>query len=296
MPNTDRPTSAGLLEAPPSADQKPSDPPMATVQAPERQTSEQCPADYRMAKQHASAQQALARHVVERHVVEQQVATSPHGSVSPVDEWAAALWQFSLQHYPKWQTTLLTWQDRDGLPINLVLFLIFAKQHELDISLAAMQQQWCYVQRSQQQLLHPLRQLRRQLPLLPDIQTGGDALKQALLKAELVAEQAEQRALIQIWLEHHMDSPCRAPYLASAQNTTHNTSHNTSHNSTHGTAYDAVHDAAHTITHTTATAIPITSSAQDALHIHLAALAGYSPYAWHQLLLDLDQIPLNRGG
>lgn len=257
---------------------------MATVQAPERQTSEQCTADYRMAKQHASAQQALARHVVEQHV-----ATSPHGSVSPVDEWAAALWQFSLQHYPKWQTTLLTWQDRDGLPINLVLFLIFAKQHELGISLAAIQQLWCYVQRSQQQLLHPLRQLRRQLPLLPDIQTGGDALKQALLKAELVAEQAEQRALIQIWLEHNMGSPCRAPYLASA----HNTSHNTTQNSTHGTAYDAVHDAAHTITHTTA--IPTTSSAQDALHIHLAALAGYSPHAWHQLLLDLDQIPLNRG-
>jgi uncharacterized protein (TIGR02444 family) len=189
-----------------------------------------------------------------------------------VDEWATALWQFSLQHYPKWQTTLLMWQDRDGLPINLLLFLIFAKQHALDISLTTMQQLWDYAQRSQQQLLQPLRQLRRQLPELPNLQTGGVVLKQALLKAELVAEQAEQRALIQCWLEHNTDSPCRTPQF--------------------GNAYGPEHDTADD----TAAAIPSASSAQDALHIHLATLAGYSPHAWHQLLLDLDQVPLNRGG
>ncbi|WP_333608412.1 TIGR02444 family protein [Arsukibacterium sp.] len=109
---------------------------------------------------------------------------------------AEQLWQFSLALYAKVQPLCLQWQDNFGLNVNLLLLLCYLEQHQLSLSSSQLQQLAATLDSFSRDFTKPLRQLRRnssQAPLTPARQ---QQLKQALLKAELVAEQLEQQLLL----------------------------------------------------------------------------------------------------
>lgn len=107
---------------------------------------------------------------------------------------ANSFWQFSLALYPSIKDICLQWQELYGANVNLLLLLLYLQKHQLqcrpgDLKLL------------QQSILAPqhytlaLRQLRKTLPRGLSAEAAAQ-MKQALLQAELCAEQLEQQQLI----------------------------------------------------------------------------------------------------
>jgi len=113
---------------------------------------------------------------------------------------AHPFWAFSLAVYGRdgVAPALLALQDRDGLQVNLLLYSVWAASQPAgrldEATLAAAQAR---VANWQQQMVQPLRELRRQagrgLPCSPPPYSRH--MKQALLAAELEAEHIEQLLL-----------------------------------------------------------------------------------------------------
>ncbi len=107
----------------------------------------------------------------------------------------AQLWQWSLALYPLIKTQCLYWQDEYQANVNLLLLLLYLQRQQQQLN-ALQLQQLCDALQPQQAFTREIRQLRRQLP--PHLTTAEEKqLKQALLQTELVAEQVEQRLLVQ---------------------------------------------------------------------------------------------------
>lgn len=99
---------------------------------------------------------------------------------------AEQLWQFSLTLYPKIKQTCLLWQDNYNANVNLLLFLCYLEQNQQYITAPQLNQLAKSLLTFNTAFTQPIRALRRQAPA---------QLKQALLDAELVAEQIEQQQL-----------------------------------------------------------------------------------------------------
>ncbi|WP_333797080.1 TIGR02444 family protein [Rheinheimera sp.] len=107
---------------------------------------------------------------------------------------AALFWQFSLALYPGIQPLCLQWQDSYGANVNLLLLLLYLQKQQLQCELSDIR----LLQQSlnaEQQFTLALRQLRKSLPAGLNAKAAAQ-MKQALLKAELCAEQLEQEQLI----------------------------------------------------------------------------------------------------
>ncbi|MCT6701268.1 TIGR02444 family protein [Rheinheimera sp. 4Y26] len=107
---------------------------------------------------------------------------------------AELFWQFSLALYPGIQPLCLQWQDSYGANVNLLLLLLYLQKQQLQCEpgdIRLLQQSL----NAEQQFTLALRQLRRSLPAGLNAK-AAEQMKQALLKAELSAEQLEQQQLI----------------------------------------------------------------------------------------------------
>lgn len=98
-----------------------------------------------------------------------------------------SLWQFSLTLYPKIEPICLFWQDNFNANVNLLLLLCYLEHLQHHISQPQLQQLSAELLSLSRTVTLPIRTLRRQ--------AQNHQLKQALLDAELIAEQLEQQQL-----------------------------------------------------------------------------------------------------
>jgi uncharacterized protein (TIGR02444 family) len=104
------------------------------------------------------------------------------------EERAAAFWRWSLVSYSKVEGALLELQDRYGADVNLILFCAWIgtlTPEALDAAEAALRP-W------REQVVEPLRVLRRRLKQYPE----AAALRGQVKAAELEAERLGQRLLV----------------------------------------------------------------------------------------------------
>ncbi|MCC5793435.1 MAG: TIGR02444 family protein [Chromatiales bacterium] len=115
-------------------------------------------------------------------------------------EWPAnPFWDFSLKVYaaPDVAPGLLELQDAHGLDVNLLLFCTWAGHSGPGrLTGSALDRSCLVVGDWQQQLVRPLRALRREVARLPTVPAGlSRTMKAVLLDAELTAERIEQQLL-----------------------------------------------------------------------------------------------------
>ncbi|MGS2723423.1 TIGR02444 family protein [Porticoccus sp. GXU_MW_L64] len=105
------------------------------------------------------------------------------------------LWQYSLALYPAIEPWCLQMQDDHNANVNLLLLCCFAGSRGQNLTLSQLNDAQDCIASWDQQVVKPLRQLRRQLPLLPQ----QPKAKQLLLDAELNAERHIQNQLWHWW-------------------------------------------------------------------------------------------------
>jgi uncharacterized protein (TIGR02444 family) len=110
---------------------------------------------------------------------------------------ADKFWQFSLQLYPQVKALCLQWQDELGVNVNLLLLLCYLEQQQLSLSAPELQQLAAQLNSFSAQFTRPLRALRKNTAIAAVTPAQQQALKQALLQAELTLEQLEQQLLLQ---------------------------------------------------------------------------------------------------
>jgi uncharacterized protein (TIGR02444 family) len=110
---------------------------------------------------------------------------------------AEALWQFSLQLYPKVKAPCLQLQDELGANVNLLLLLCYLEQQQLSFTRTDLSQLSATLMSFSTAFTQPLRQLRRTADNAAIAPAMQHQLKQTLLQAELQLEQLEQQLLVQ---------------------------------------------------------------------------------------------------
>lgn len=110
---------------------------------------------------------------------------------------ANQLWQFSLDFYPKVQTTCLAWQDNFKANVNLLLLLCYLEQQQLSISQQTLFNLSQSLTTYNIRITQRVRQLRRKVSRLNTLTKQQQLqFKQHLLAVELIAEQQEQQRLV----------------------------------------------------------------------------------------------------
>lgn len=111
---------------------------------------------------------------------------------------ANQFWQFSLDFYPKVQTTCLAWQDNFKANVNLLLLVCYLEQQQLSISQHTLANLKQCLTTYNIQITQRVRQLRRKVSCLNTLTKQQQLqFKQHLLAVELIAEQQEQQLLVQ---------------------------------------------------------------------------------------------------
>ncbi|WP_198971305.1 TIGR02444 family protein [Xylophilus sp. ASV27] len=101
---------------------------------------------------------------------------------------------------PALAAELLRRQDQQGLDVVLHLFALWAAQQGRPLDAAALAQADAHVARWRQEVIAPLRRLRRAMKAMDEAQAGaGAATRRQLQAAELAAERAELELLC-AWL------------------------------------------------------------------------------------------------
>jgi uncharacterized protein (TIGR02444 family) len=109
------------------------------------------------------------------------------------------LWEFSLRVYalPGVAEACLELQDRSGADVNLLLFALFAAELRRRLDSEAFRLLDAAVCRWREDVVRPLRSVRRALKAMPAGSEGGEALglRDLVKRAELDAERLEQSRL-----------------------------------------------------------------------------------------------------
>ncbi len=100
------------------------------------------------------------------------------------EERAAAFWRWSLASYPKVEQTLLVLQDRYGADVNLVLFCAWIGR----LTPEALEAAEAVARPWREDVVEPLRRLRRQLKQRPEAAGLREQVKAAELEAERLAQ------------------------------------------------------------------------------------------------------------
>jgi uncharacterized protein (TIGR02444 family) len=106
-----------------------------------------------------------------------------------VEERAASFWRWSLASYPKVERGLLDLQDRFGADVNLILFCAWIGR----LTPEALETAETAVRPWREDVVEPLRRLRRLLKQHPEAADLRDRVK----AAELEAERLAQRLLVE---------------------------------------------------------------------------------------------------
>ncbi|MDM3870868.1 TIGR02444 family protein [Porticoccus sp. W117] len=124
------------------------------------------------------------------------------------------LWHYSLALYKEIEPWCLQMQDDHNANVNLLLLCCFAGSRGCCLTIDQLSDAENAIASWDEQVVQPLRQLRRQLPLMQH----GDA-KQLLLDAELKAEHHIQSQLWQWWQQQpESDRPADATAIAANLN------------------------------------------------------------------------------
>ena len=120
------------------------------------------------------------------------------------------LWQFSLEYYrrPGVETECLSWQERLGADVNVLLMCLWCatRGRQLDCAALGSLESETPVGRWRREVIGPLRAVRRSSRAFTqggeperaaetDVEMHGDGLYRSLLEVELKAERIEQEML-----------------------------------------------------------------------------------------------------
>ena len=123
--------------------------------------------------------------------------------MEPADKQASPFWWFSLKLYAErdFAGACLALQDRHGVDVNVLLFMLWAAQHGRRIEEDGVRAIVAAVDGWRQSVVTPLRTARRFLRTPPaDVQAGPAAtLRQRIQDAELEAERLQQEMLYRLF-------------------------------------------------------------------------------------------------
>lgn len=122
---------------------------------------------------------------------------------------ASPFWRFSLQIYRSVADTCLELQDRFGVDVNVLLFLLFAAHHGRRASQQNVHDITSAVASWSTSAVIPLRSVRRFLRTPPNIidVEAADALRQHVKQVELEAERLQQEGLYRFVSIEHLGTP-----------------------------------------------------------------------------------------
>jgi uncharacterized protein (TIGR02444 family) len=132
---------------------------------------------------------------------------------------ASPFWRFSLQIYCSVAETCLALQDRFGVDVNVLLFLLFAAHHGRKVDAAQVHAIVVAVESWSRSAVVPLRSVRRFLRTPPAVidAEGAAALRERIKQVELEAERLQQEGLYRFMpldrlgtAEHSREAAARA--------------------------------------------------------------------------------------
>ena len=118
-------------------------------------------------------------------------------------------WPFSLQIYRSVADTCLELQDRFGVDVNVLLFVLFAAQNGRKLAAPDVQHIISRVASWNREAIVPLRSVRRFLRSPPEIIAGeeAEALRERVKQIELEAERLQQEGLYRSMPLQEMGTP-----------------------------------------------------------------------------------------
>ena len=123
--------------------------------------------------------------------------------MEPADKQNSPFWWFSLKLYAErdFAGACLALQDRHGVDVNVLLFMLWAAQHGRRIEEDGVRAIVAAVEGWRQSVVAPLRTARRFLRTPPaDVQaSAAAALRQRIQEAELEAERLQQEMLYRLF-------------------------------------------------------------------------------------------------
>jgi uncharacterized protein (TIGR02444 family) len=117
--------------------------------------------------------------------------------IAEAKKQASPFWRFSLRIYPAVADTCLELQDRFGVDVNVLLFLLFAADNGRRVQPAEVRAITAAVASWNREVVVPLRSVRRFLRSPPEIidpEAAGN-LRQNVKQVELEAERLQQEGL-----------------------------------------------------------------------------------------------------
>ena len=122
---------------------------------------------------------------------------------------ASPFWRFSLRIYPAVADTCLELQDRFGVDVNVLLFLLFAAHHGRKVAAAEVRGIVSAVASWNQSVVVLLRSVRRFLRSPPEViePDAAAALRQHIKQVELEAERLQQEGLYRIYRLEELGAP-----------------------------------------------------------------------------------------
>jgi uncharacterized protein (TIGR02444 family) len=117
---------------------------------------------------------------------------------------ASPFWRFSLRIYPAVADTCLELQDRFGVDVNVLLFLLFAADNGRKVDTSEVRAIISAVARWNTSVVVPLRSVRRFLRSPPEVieVAAAESLRQHVKQVELEAERLQQEGL---YRNHRLD-------------------------------------------------------------------------------------------
>jgi uncharacterized protein (TIGR02444 family) len=129
--------------------------------------------------------------------------------ISEAKKQASPFWRFSLRIYPAVADTCLELQDRFGIDVNVLLFLLFAAHNGRKVDAAEVRGIISSVASWNESVVVPLRSVRRFLRSPPEVieQDATAALRQHVKQVELEAERLQQEGLYRIQRLEQLGAP-----------------------------------------------------------------------------------------
>ena len=122
---------------------------------------------------------------------------------------ASPFWRFSLRIYPAVADTCLELQDRFGVDVNVLLFLLFAAHNGRKVGKSEVADIISSVSSWNESAVVPLRSVRRFLRSPPGIiePDAAGALRQHVKEVELEAERLQQEGLYRVHRLEELGAP-----------------------------------------------------------------------------------------